>query len=86
MKPITNHKVSVTRNIAEGLKMHFPNSFEINEADDLTLIFGNMKLIFDVTGSLIGVDCMPKTEESTKDEHLVAHNNENMTDKTVCGS
>ncbi len=54
--PEINGEQSVTRNIAEGIKMHFPNSVEIDESDNLTLVFGSVKLQFDTTGSLIGVD------------------------------
>ena len=48
--------MSVTKKIAEGIKMHFPNSVEIDESDNLTLLFGSIKLQFDTTGSLILVD------------------------------
>ena len=48
--------MSVNRKIAEGIKMHFPNSVEIDESDNLTLVFGAIKLRVDITGNLILVD------------------------------
>lgn len=48
--------MSVTKNIAEGIKMHFPNSVEIDEHDNLTLLYGSISLQFDVNGNLSCID------------------------------